>query len=172
MNPRTFLLAARRPLTFGTLLLAFAAVSPAEAQQPPDVCALYSADEIKAALGVAPTGPGRALIPGVCNWPGPGMALTVFVTDTEEPAQAIQMVESVRSTTNAPALAKEEPGLGQRAVSVIGPYGRSLDLYVASGSRLWRYNLETGDKRVDADAALPRLRAMARKAVGAAGGKP
>lgn len=149
------------------LLVGFSAASSVAAQTPTDVCALFSAADVTPVLGAPPAQAGRPILPGTCVWSATGISLTVYDTDVQDPAQAIQMVEVARTRVQAPQIAKEEPGLGQRAVSTFGPKGDDVELWVANGSHVWRFSVETADKRINVDTTLPRLRAMAHKALGA-----
>ena len=132
---------------------------------PNDVCKIFSADDVHSVLGAPPAKPGVAVIPGSCSWSAPGVSLTIADTDVQDPAAALQALEASRARAAKSDAARDEPGLGQRAVSIVEARGRSIDLFVASGSHLWRFGVEGVDKKLETDRILPALRAAARKAL-------
>lgn len=149
-----------------TSVLLFGLASPSPAQAP-DVCKLFTNADVAAVLGAAPKGPGTSIVPGTCVWGAAGLSLTVSRTDAGDAETAVRLVDVMRTSAQPGEQIKDEPGLGQHALSRIGRYRRSADLQIAAGTGMWRFLIETADQKIDAEAALGHLRELARKALAA-----
>lgn len=151
-------------LFIATMLLLGCAVS---ASAQPDPCTLFTQDDVAAVLGAAPGADGRQILPGTCTWSASGITLTVAATDVDSARTAAQMVELARTNAAAGEQVKDEPGIGDRALSRVGQYARSVELQVAAGNRFWRFMVETADQKIASDATLAQLRKLAGKALAA-----
>lgn len=147
--------------------LVFILFTPASAHaQTKAVCDTFTDAEITDLLGKAPTVKRSLLGPeSDCMWGIMGLSLLVNRVE-DEPETVTQMVDSELQNPGTGDTVKPEPALGAHAVSTLGRYGRSATLMVGSGKVLWKFHLEKIDQKLDTAAALPKLRALAQKAMG------
>ena len=150
-----------------TLLLAsLAAFGQASGAPAADLCKSIAPAEVAAVLGREAT-KGEALIPGSCSWNGKGANLLVTRVAVENPAQALMVADGRKAGAAKDEIVRDEPGLGQRASSTLAANKRTLTFIVADGANVWSFTLSKGDQAIDADAVLPPMRELARKAVAA-----
>jgi hypothetical protein len=152
-----------RCLVVLTLLLGCAVSVSAQ----PDPCTLFTKDDVAAVLGAAPSADGHQILPGTCTWGATGITLTVSRTAVDTADSAGQMLDLARTNAAPGEQIKDEAGLGDRAVSRVDRYSRSVELQVAAGNRFWRFMVETADQKIPADATLTALRKLAGKAIAA-----
>jgi hypothetical protein len=153
-----------RTLVAGVLLSMAAALPPASAAQPKPVCDLFTDAEIVDLLGGAPVTEQAILGPQMCNWTIKGIMFGASRVEIE-PGQALALVENYLKNPRPGETPSEEPGIGTRAVSTPGQYGRSVVLVAASGGTLWSFNVDKIDQKLDIAATLAKLRVLAKKAV-------
>jgi hypothetical protein len=91
--------------------------------------------------------------------------MLMVAREETEPEIVTGLLDASLENSRPGEKAQEEPGLGQRAVSTVGPYGRSLNLIVGSGGVFWRFAFDKVDQKVDVADALPKLKGLARKAL-------
>jgi hypothetical protein len=144
------------------MLLLVCAVS---ASAQPDPCTLFTKDDVAAVLGGAPRADGHQILPGTCTWGATGITLTVSRTEVDTAEAAAQMLDLARTNASPGEQIKDEAGLGDRALSRVDRYSRSVELQLASGNRFWRFVVETADQKIAADPTLTALRKLAGKAV-------
>ncbi len=93
------------------------------------------------------------------------MGLSLNVSRTQLEKEVIDgMVDSQLKNPREGDIVKEEPGIGDRAVSTQRRYGRSVSLIFTSADTAWTFNFEKIDQKLDMNVALPKLRALAKKA--------
>jgi len=136
------------------------------APQPNPVCDTFSDAEVADLLGRPPMVKHPMFEAGTdCLWSVPGFMLNVTRTTDSNPQVVKGVVES-RARNADRDVVTPEPGIGDQALSVQDHYGRSVTLAFRSGHSAWIMNLEKVDEKVDAAKALPKLRALAKKAAG------
>jgi hypothetical protein len=128
------------------------------------VCDLFTDSEIASLLGVAEVRKQAILGENTCSWTARGVMLMVAREETE-PEIVTGLLDASLENSRPGEKAQEEPGLGQRAVSTVGPYGRSLNLIVGNGGVFWRFAFDKVDQKIDVADALPKLKGLARKAL-------
>lgn len=139
--------------------------TPAFPQSTP-VCETFTDAEITDLLGKPATVKRSILGPDTdCVWGITGLSLNISRTQLEKDV-VNGMVDSQLKNPREGDIVKEEPGIGDRAVSRQDRYGRSVSLVFASGETAWTFNFEKIDQKLDMDVALPKLRALAKKAAG------
>ena len=138
--------------------------SPAWAQSTP-VCEIFTKAEIAGLLGKPPAVTRSIMAPDTdCVWGVAGLTLNVGRTRSDDVEMIKGAVESNLQNAAKGDIVTSEAGIGEAAVSIQPQYGRSLTLVFRSGKTLWSMNLEKVDKKLDVAAALPKLRALAKKA--------
>jgi hypothetical protein len=141
--------------------------SPAWAQSKP-VCEAFTDAEITDLLGTKATVKRPSVLgpEAGCLWGIMGLMFNVgrVQEDDEEVLKAV--VDSQLQNPRSGDIVKAEAGIGDAAVSTQGQYGRSVSLVFRSGKTAWTMSLEKVDQKLDVAAALPKLRALARKAAG------
>jgi len=144
---------------------AFVLLSSSAPQADP-VCDTFSDAEVADLLGRPPLLKRPMFGPGTdCLWSIPGFMLNVTRTIDNNP-QVVKGVVDSRAKKADRDVVTAERGIGDQALSVQDRYGRSVTLAFRSGHSAWIMNLEKVDEKVDAANALPKLRALAKKAAG------
>ena len=146
-------------------LFVLCAAPPAHGQSTA-VCETFTDAEVTDLLGKPPTV--KRTILGAesdCVWGITGLSLMVNRFE-QEPETVTQMVDSELKNPRPGDTVAPEPTLGAHAVSTLGQYGRSATLLVASGKVFWKFHLEKIDQKLDTAVALPKMRALAKKAIG------
>jgi hypothetical protein len=128
------------------------------------VCDTFTDAEITDLLGTRATVKRSVLGPeSDCLWGIMGFMFNVSRIQDEDPEIVKGVVDS-RAQNPGGDIVKPEPGIGDQAVSVQGQYGRSASVVFRSGQSAWVLNLDKVDQKLDVAAALPKLRALAKKA--------
>jgi hypothetical protein len=133
--------------------------------QPPEVCSLFVTAEVAQVVGADATN-GQTLIPGTCSWNAKGANLSISRASFG-PGEAGMLLDSRKVAVAQGDVVTDETGIGQRAVSTLTANKRTLTLLAVHGNDLWTFTLSKGDQPVDAEAVLPRLRALAKKGLAA-----
>jgi len=139
-----------------------AAVLSAALQPQANVCESFGAVDITPVIGAGASA-GRQVIPGTCVWTAKGISLTIARVDTGDAAASLALVDAVKGRGQKGDEIRDEPGLGQRAVSTVNANRRGLSLVAADGSVSWNLAVDSGDQAIDAVAMLPKLRELLRK---------
>jgi hypothetical protein len=127
------------------------------------VCDVFTDAEITDLLGKPATVKRAVVGPETCLWGLMGFMFNVSRTTDDEP-EVIKAVVDARATNPRGDVVTPEPGIGDQAVSIQGQYGRSAQIVFRAGKSAWVLNLEKVDQKLDVAAALPKLRALAKKA--------
>ena len=150
------------------LVLVFvSAALPVEAQDK-NVCDLVTDAEVAELFGKAPAQRRSILGQGNdCHWtvPGYSFSLTRLV---DEPETAAMLVDVALKNVRDGDKAQEEPGIGQRAASTVSWTGRGASIVAANGRTAWTLVLDRIDQKIDVNAVLPKMRALAKKVAGGA----
>ena len=154
-------------ILLAVISLSFVMIPASAHAQAKPVCDTFSDAEIADLLGKPATVKRAMLGPDSdCLWSVPGFMLSVTRTTDNDPDIVKGVVESRRTNTGKD-IVTAEPGIGEEAVSVQGQYGRSVAMAFRAGKSAWIMNLEKVDQKLDVASALPKLRALARKAAAA-----
>jgi hypothetical protein len=146
------------------IALALALFPASDWAQSKPVCDTFTDAEIADLLGKPATVKRSILGPATdCVWGIMGLSLNVSRIESEE--EIVKgMVDSQLQNPREGDTVKAEPGIGDRAVSTQGRYGRSASLVFTSGATAWTFMLEKIDQKLDMAATLPKLRTLAKKA--------
>lgn len=145
-----------------TLVVGSAMQAPSK---PPEVCNLFVTAEVAQVLG-ADASDGQTLVAGTCSWNAKGANLSISRASFGQ-GEAVMLLDSRKIAVAQGDVVAEESGIGQRAISTLAANKRTLTLLAVNGNDLWTFTLSKGDQPVDADAVLPRLRALAKKGLAA-----
>ena len=149
------------------ITIAFVLLSSSAWAQSTPVCSVFTDAEVTDLLGKPATTKRHVLAPeSDCLWGFMGFMFTVNRMTDDDPEIVKSVVEG-RTLGRGVDVVKAEPGIGDAAFSVQGQYGRSTSIVFRSGKSAWVMNLEKVDQKLDVAAALPKLRALAKKAAGA-----
>lgn len=147
------------------LLWTIAAGSAMQAQsKPPEVCTVFVKADVAPVVG-ADALDGQTLIPGTCSWNAKGANLSISRAAFEK-GEAGMLLEARKIGAGPGDVVTDETGIGERAVSTLAANKKTLTLLAVKGNDLWTFTLSKGDRPVDAETVLPRLRELAQKGLG------
>jgi hypothetical protein len=137
--------------------------SPAAAQAVKPVCDLVTEQDAITVLGSLKQ---KNTIMGEdqCNFTTQGLALMINRLRDQEPEMIQMMMDLPKNRARPGDVVKEEPGIGQRAVSEKS--GGSVNLFVHSGTTVWTINLSHVYNK-DLTDHIPKLKQLAQKLIGA-----
>ena len=130
------------------------------AQEPGSVCANVSKEDAIAVLGSLKQGPTE--LGPQCVFTTEGLSLMVGRLADQEPETATMMLNVPRNRAKPGDVVKEEPGIGDRAVSEVS--GGHLAIIAVRGTTVWTFGVDHVYRK-DISAMLPKLRDLARKVV-------
>ena len=142
------------------LCLALPYVTVAQTAKP--VCDLVTEQDAAAVIGSV-LKKQSTLGPDQCVFTTKGLSLIINRLPDQEPEQIKMMLELPKNRARPGDLVKDEPDIGQRAVSETSK--GSLNIIAASGSTIWTLGV-SHVYRQDLTEMLPRLRGLARKLAG------
>ena len=153
MNPYS-----RALVLVATLLMPSGAV-----QSTKPVCDLVT--EADAAAVIGPVQQKQAILGAdQCVFTAKGMSLMINRLTQQDPGQIEMMMQLPKNRARAGDQVKDEPGIGQRAVSEVSK-GRLL-IMTAVGDTVWSFGVDAV-YNTDISATLPRLRELAKKVAAA-----
>jgi hypothetical protein len=134
----------------------------AVAQTDKPVCDLVTEQDAAALIGSV-LKKQSTLGPDQCVFTTKGLSLMINRLPDQEPEQMTMMLELPKHRARPGDVVKEEPGIGQLAVSETSK-GR-LNIIAASGTTIWTLGVDHVYSQ-DLTEMLPRLRELARKLAG------
>lgn len=144
------------------LVAALLLPSPSAAQSPKPVCDLVT--EADAAAVIGPVQQKQAILGAdQCVFTVKGMSLMINRLTQQDPEQIEMMMQLPKNRARKGDQVKDEPGIGDRAVSEVSR-GHLL-VMTAVGDTVWSFGVDAV-YNTDISATLPKLRELAKKVAG------
>jgi hypothetical protein len=140
------------------------ATPAAAAQEPASTCAVLSEADVTALIGTIKKA--QPMGQGACSYSGDQRMLSVVRLDGQSPETVQGMMNALKGRVRSPETAQDEEGIGDRAVSAIEKGGGRLTILASRGTTIWSLAVEHVYSNTSLEAQMPKLRELARKAVG------